>query len=290
MENTHITQYKMVLSIIIVNYNTLELTKACIDSVRSNTNGIDYEIIVVDNDSSDGSRDYFDAYEGITFIESGDNLGFGRANNLGFKHSIGRYILMLNSDTIVENDILTRMVNHFDSMPDDVACIGSLLVHGNHEPCFSHGFFTKWQWEFGYRVKKGNSTSINGFQQDVEYVSGADLFVRRWVVEKYGLFDPDFFMYYEDMEICYRYRLHGLRSVLLSEHGIIHLDGASSKSSYRKICMTSQSYIIYLRKTLSRGEFVFAKLLIVLRRMFTVWHYRWSFKNSINYIYMLAKS
>ncbi len=280
----------MDLSIIIVNYNTLELTKACIDSVRNNTNGIDYEIIVVDNDSSDGSQDFFETCKEIIFIESGDNLGFGRANNLGFKHSKGRYILMLNSDTIVENNILTCMVNHFDSMPNDVACIGSLLVHGNHEPCFSHGFFTKWQWEFGCRVHKGDSTSISGFQQDVEYVSGADMFVRRWVAEKYGLFDPDFFMYYEDMEICYRYKQNGLRSVLLSEQGIIHLDGASSKSSYRKVCMTSQSYIIYLRKTLSRGEFVFVKLLIVLRRMFTVWHYRWSFKNSINYIHMLVKS
>ena len=112
----------MDLSIIIVNYNTLELTKACVDSVRSSTNGIDYEIIVVDNNSSDGSQDFFATYGGITFIRSSENLGFGRANNLGFKHSIGRYILMLNSDTIVENNILARMVNHFDSLPDDVAC------------------------------------------------------------------------------------------------------------------------------------------------------------------------
>lgn len=280
----------MDLSIIIVNYNTLELTKACIDSVRNNTNGIDYEIIVVDNDSSDGSQDFFATYEGITFIESGDNLGFGRANNLGFKHSIGRYILMLNSDTIVENNILTRMINHFDSMPDDVACIGSILVHDNHEPCFSHGFFTKWKWEFGYRVNKGDSTSISGSQQDVEYVSGADLFVRRWVAEKYGLFDPDFFMYYEDMEICYRYKQNGLRSVLVSEQGIVHLDGASSKSSYRKVCMTSQNYIIYLRKTLPRFKFLFVKSLIVLRRLFTVWHYKWSLKNSLDYIRILATS
>ncbi|MBR2196752.1 MAG: glycosyltransferase family 2 protein [Salinivirgaceae bacterium] len=280
----------MDLSIIIVNYNTLNLTKACIDSVRSNTNGIDYEIIVVDNDSSDGSQDFFETCKEIIFIESGDNLGFGRANNLGFKQSKGRYILMLNSDTIVENDILTRMVNHFDSMPDDVACIGSLLVHGNRQPCFSHGFFTKWQWEFGFRAEEGDSTSIKGAQQDVEYVSGADMFVRRWVAEKYGLFDPDFFMYYEDMEICYRYKQHGLRSVLFSEHGIIHLDGASSKSSYRKVCMTSQSYIIYLRKTLPRFKFFFVKSLIVLRRLFTVWHYRWSLKNSFDYIRILAIS
>ena len=280
----------MDLSIIIVNYNTLELTKACIDSVRSNTKGIDYEIIVIDNDSTDGSREFFENCEGIKFIESGDNLGFGRANNLGFKQSIGRYILMLNSDTIVENNILTRMVNHFDSMPDDVACIGSLLVHGNHEPCFSHGFFTKWQWEFSFHVKRGDSTSIKGPQQDIEYVSGADMFVRRWVAEKYGLFDPDFFMYYEDMEICYRYKQHGLRSVLLSEHGIIHLDGASSRSSYRKICMTTQSYVVYLRKTLPRSEFIFAKFLIVFRRLFTVWHYRWSLKNSLEYIRILATS
>lgn len=280
----------MDLSIIIVNYNTLELTKACIESVVQNTHEIEYEIIVVDNNSNDGSQSFFSQFEGIRFIESGDNLGFGRANNLGFSHSTGRYLLMLNSDTIVENDILGRMLKHFYKQPKDVGCLGSLLVHANHQPCFSYGYYPRWKDEFLCGKKEKNTTTISGAQQEVEYISGADLFVRRDVAEKYGLFDPDFFMYYEDVEICYRYAKHGYKSVILPETGIVHLDGGSHKSSYRKVCMTSSTYILYLRKTLGLLEFVVAKSLIVLRRLFTVWHYQWSFKNSLKYIGLLIKS
>ena len=281
---------KMDLSIIIVNYNTLELTKACIESVVRNTHGIEYEIIVVDNNSNDGSQTYLASNSDILFIESGDNLGFGRANNLGFKHSTGRYLLMLNSDTLVENNILSRMINLFDMQPKEVGCIGSLLVHGDHQPCFSYGYYPRWQDEFKWGKKEKNTTTIAGAQQEVEYISGADLFVRREVAEKYGLFDPDFFMYYEDVEIGYRYWKHGYKSVILSENGIVHLDGGSHKSSYRKVCMTSSTYILYLRKTLGHFEYLVAKTLIIIRRSFTVWHYHWSFNESMNYIKMLIKA
>lgn len=280
----------MDLSIIIVNYNTLNLTLACIESVCKNTHGIEYEIIVVDNDSNDGSKEKLSKYENITFIESGDNLGFGRANNLGYKHSSGRYLLMLNSDTLVENDILARMVGIFDMQPKDVACIGSLLIHADRQPCFSHGFFPRWKDEFKPNKEVKDSTSIKSYSQDVEYISGADLFVRKEVADKYGLFDPDFFMYYEDVEIGFRYWKNGLRSVLFSESGIVHLDGGSHKSSYRKVCMTSSTYILYLRKTLDKFEYRIAKSLIVIRRFFTVWHYHWSFSESLNYIKLLIKS
>lgn len=280
----------MDLSIIIVNYNTLNLTNQCIESVINNTSGIAYEIIVVDNDSNDGSVEYLSKREDIIFIESGENLGFGRANNLGFKKATGRYLLMLNSDTIVENDILARMVGVFDKQPDDVACLGSILVHGDYSPCFSYGFFASWRKRSDSSNKEKDPTRIEGYQQDVEYVSGADLFVRRWVAEKYGLFDPDFFMYYEDMEICFRYKKNGLRSVVVNEKGIVHLDGGSHKSSYRKVCMTSSTYILYLRKTLPRLEYYMAKSYTVLRRCLTVWHYRWPFNDSIKYIFLLIKS
>ena len=274
----------MDLSIIIVNYNTLELTRACIESVRKHTSEIDYEIIVVDNASNDGSAEYFSTMDGVVFIESGDNIGFGRANNLGFDHSHGRYLLMLNSDTIVENDILTRMVRHFDLQPNDVASLGSLLVHADRQPSFSFGYYKDWREEFGLHVYKRNTKYINGEQESVEYVSGANLFVRRSVAERYGLFDPDFFMYYEDMELGFRYKQNGFKNIIMNEYGIVHLEGASSKNSYRKICIITKSYFTYLRKVLSSREFKFAKFLIIIRRSFTVWHYRWPLKDSLNYM------
>lgn len=280
----------MDLSIIIVNYNTLELTQTCIESVQNHTKAIDYEIILVDNASTDGSIEYFSSLEGILFVESGGNIGFGRANNLGYKYSSGRYLLMLNSDTILENDVLSRMVHHFDQQPDDVACLGSLLVHADRKPSCSFGYYVDWREEFGFNVTKGSTTIISGSQEVVEYVSGADLFVRRSVVEQYGLFDPDFFMYYEDMELGYRYRAHGLQSVIVNESGIVHLEGASSKNSCRKISIMTRSYLLYLHKTLPKRKYHFVKSCICLRRMLTVWHYRWPLRDSLNYIQMLIKS
>lgn len=280
----------MDLSIIIVNYNTLELTKACIESIRCHTKDLVYEIIVVDNASKDGSEEFFSMMKDITFVESGDNLGFGRANNLGFDHSSGRYLLMLNSDTIIENDILTRMVKHFDSLPENVACLGSLLVHADRCPSYSFGYYKLWQEEFGKNVEGRNANNIEGYQQEVDYVSGADLFVRRNVANTLGLFDPNFFMYYEDMELGYRYRKAGYKSIVVNEHGIIHLEGASSKSSYRKICIITKSYLLYLRKTLSYGEYCIARFCIMVRRTLTVWHYRWSLMDSLNYIKLLINA
>ena len=90
----------MNVSIVIVNYNTLKLTKACIDSVIEKTSGLEYEIILVDNASSDGSSDVFKNDERIIFIEASDNIGFGKANNLGVKHAKGDYLFFLNSDVI----------------------------------------------------------------------------------------------------------------------------------------------------------------------------------------------
>lgn len=280
----------MDLSIIIVNYNTLDLTRSCIESIKLYTHGVKYEIIVVDNDSIDGSKELFSSLDGITFIESGANIGFGRANNIGFKQSTGRYLVMLNSDTILVNDILSRMVSHFDSLTQEVACIGSLLVHGDNKPSFSFGHFVCWRDEFRRSIKQQETRTILGNQKDVDFVSGADLFVRRSIAEKYGLFDEDFFMYYEDMEIGFRYHSQGLRSIIFNERGIIHLEGASLNNTYKRKSIITKSYFLYLRKTLSINEFRVAKVCIFLRRVLTVWHNHWSFGDSLRYIKLIIKA
>ena len=99
----------MNVSIVIVNYNTLKLTKACIDSVIEKTSGLEYEIILVDNASSDGSSDVFKNDERIIFIEASDNIGFGKANNLGVKHAKGDYLFFLNSDTLLLNNAVDEL-------------------------------------------------------------------------------------------------------------------------------------------------------------------------------------
>ena len=111
------------VSVIIVNYNTLELTKQCVESLKAKTKGIQYEIIIVDNASNDGSQEYFRNDESIIYIYNKENLGFGRANNIGYRHSSGKYIFLLNSDTILENNAIKIFFDFMEQNPG-IGCAG----------------------------------------------------------------------------------------------------------------------------------------------------------------------
>ena len=128
------------VSIIIVNYNTCELTKQCIDSVFKKTSGISFEVIVVDNDSKDDSIKVLSQDSRVNFIESGANLGFGRANNLGIKHSRGKYVFFLNSDTILLNNAVKMLFDFMDAHKElNVGALGTILLDGNHNRTHSYG-------------------------------------------------------------------------------------------------------------------------------------------------------
>lgn len=117
----------MDVSIIIVNYNTRQLTSNCIESIFKYTNGVSFEVILVDNASTDGSIDFFTNDERIIFISSKENLGFGRANNLGYKVAKGRYIFLLNSDTLLLNNAIKIFCDTMSNVDGNIACIGTLL-------------------------------------------------------------------------------------------------------------------------------------------------------------------
>ena len=110
---------------VIVNYNTKALTKSCIESIFSETCGIEFEVILVDNASSDGSKELFQIDERIIFIESNVNLGFGKANNLGYKYATGKYIFLLNSDTLLKNNAIKLYI---------IVCmsLGTFLTNRKH--------------------------------------------------------------------------------------------------------------------------------------------------------------
>lgn len=132
----------MNVSIIIVNYNTREITQNCIESIFQHTKGIDFEVILVDNASTDGSIELFEKDTRLKFIESGKNIGFGKANNLGYTYSKGKYIFLLNSDTILLNNAVKEFFEIHEKMPINVACLGCVLkaadgVTGNN----SYGTF-----------------------------------------------------------------------------------------------------------------------------------------------------
>lgn len=250
------------VSVIIVNYNTKNITKQCINSIVEHTRDINYEIILVDNASSDGSQALFRLDNRVVFIESDTNLGFGKANNLAYKQARGEYVFLLNSDTILLNNAIKIFFNEHSKMPADVACLGALLraedgiTINNSYSTFPSIQFTFKQLKSIYnkflQIKPVADDEYLNLPFEVDYVIGADLFIKDSVVRQHGLFDPDFFMYFEESEMQYRYSLSGFKSVIIKGPEIIHLEGASTlqqkKYSAKERLMFFKSMFLYMRK------------------------------------------
>ena len=255
----------MKVSIIIVNYNTLQMTDECLRSVREMTSGVDYEIILVDNASTDGSREYFSEFPGITYIYSEENLGFGRANNLGYRYVKGEYVFLLNSDTLLMNNAVAEMASYLDHAPADVGCVGCMLYDRQLKPMHSYGDFpdVKIFWKrvvnFNLPLYKPWNLPRKGatYPLAVDYITGAALMIRRTVIEQCGLFDPDFFMYFEETEMQHRYSRAGYRRMVIDTARIQHLHGASGKRKGHSLCMVIielESRYLYMLKTMTHGR------------------------------------
>ena len=250
------------VSVIIVNYNTKELTLQCVESLKTHTKDVSYEIILVDNASTDGSKDCFEKRDDIIYLYSHENLGFGRANNLGFSKASGKYLFLLNSDTILNNNAIKLFYDFMESAPTDIACCGSFLRNRNLEVIHSYGRYpTGWNLIYelclfpglrrlGVKLKKFDyPVEVTDNYYIVDYITGADLFIRKAIAERYGLFDPDFFMYYEDAELGKRYKDVGYKSVLIEAPQIIHLSGSSYQGNIRaKSEIYIRNMFIYTKK------------------------------------------
>jgi len=285
----------MDVSIIIVTYNTRQMTAECIDSVFVKTQNVNFEVILVDNGSSDGSRESFEKDSRITYVYSEENLGFGRANNLGYKYASGKYIFLLNSDTLLVNNAIFEMFNYMEKQPNSIGCCGGKLENkdGSLRVGYYKHFPTLW-WIFQenllYAIPKSrllfnpfksklNQVKTDHFPLFVSHICGADLFIRREVIEKCGMFDPDFFMYYEETEMQFRFHKNGFKSVIIDSPRIIHLCGASSKKNFslKKFNMNLKSRYLYAKKTFSPFKqiaFRFIHLMLVPRLLlsFNPWN------------------
>lgn len=267
----------MDLSVIIVSYNTCSITKGCLDSIFEKTTGINFEVIVVDNDSHDGSKEMLESYPDIVYIQSGDNLGFGRANNLGYKKAKGKYILLLNSDTYLLNNALKCFVTEFDQMDESVGCIGAKLLKPDQTPNHSFQKLPSLAGDFrnmcevylrrlNIRLYHMNERDFDNQERfRVEYITGADLCIRKSVIDRYGLFDPDYFMYFEETDMQVRYQKAGLCGYIVSTPKIVHLEGVSSKRksfSNRKMYMTS--HIMFRKKNYSFISYFLSRVFLML--------------------------
>lgn len=270
----------MTVSIIIVTYNTRQMTAECINSIFEKTKGVDFEVVLIDNASSDGSKEFFEKDSRIKYVYSDENLGFGRGNNLGYKYAVGKYIFLLNSDTLLVNDAISEMYKFMENAPDDVGCCGCVLQNreGNRIHSY-HLDFPTLGWMFKEVVcysfpklynpyKRDERRALqNAYPLEVKQITGADLFIRREVIEKCGMFDPDFFMYYEETEMQYRFFTRGYTSLVIDSPKIIHLVGASSQSrGKRKNFLKKYNRVLrgrytYARKVFSKNEYLLFRLM-----------------------------
>lgn len=254
----------MDVSIIIVNYNTCSLTLDCIKSVKEKTRDCSYEIIVVDNASNDDSKQVLSAINDITYIYLEKNLGFGGGNNEGIKKAKGRNIFLLNSDTLLINDAVSILSHTLDSN-EAIGVCGGNLYDVNNEPTNSYEMhLPSFVWElnkvsnyrlFRYIYRKNRYFNTKNRLLKVGYISGADMMIRKSALDKVGMFDTHFFMYYEETELTYRIKKAGYSCISNPEAKIIHLEGGSQKDSCdfneRKFRWMTTSYFYYLNKCYS---------------------------------------
>lgn len=226
----------MDVSVIIVNYNTRILLADCLDSIQQQTFGLDYEVIVVDNNSKDGSQDFIkNKYSWVRLIESSENLGFGKANNLGMELASGKYFFLLNSDTILKNNALKYFFDYSESHTN-FGALGSILLGPNQKNCHSYGKFPTQKRLIKVVIAKylrflKDKTCLHPASIEtpisVEYITGADLWVPRTVYKSIGGFDGDYFMYFEEVDWQYRMYENNLDRIIIPGPQIIHLEGGS---------------------------------------------------------------
>ncbi len=222
----------MDVSIIIVNYNTGSLTKACVNSVFAKTKEIKFEVIVIDNASTENNIDLLKRDHRIIFLPNEENLGFGKANNIGIKLAKGRNILFLNPDTLLVNNSVKVLSDFLDTHECAGACGGNLLGEDLRPVKSFSRFFPgleeeldDWSGHRYGRLRYRDNTFYNnaGKILKVAFVSGADMMVRRKVIDETGGFDEDFFLFYEETEISYRIRKAGYQIFSVPDAKIIHL-------------------------------------------------------------------
>lgn len=216
------------VSIIIVNWNGLKYLKNCFESVI-NSNYKNYEIVFVDNGSTDGSIEFvMNNYPQTIIIENKENLGFAEANNQGINASSGDYILFLNNDTIVTETFLIELVNILKDNINIGACQSKMLLMGQPNILDATGSFLTptgfLQHEGIYEVDTGQYNQT----REIFSAKGACMIVRRSVLDKVGVFDKDFFAYFEETDLCWRIWLAGYKIIFVPDSLIYHKMGGTS--------------------------------------------------------------
>ena len=250
------------LSVVIVSYNTKKITKDCVISInRSLTKTkIKYEIVVADNGSEDGSHELLkqlseDKSSHLVYFQTGKNLGFGRGNNFAVRKARGKYILLLNSDTVVLNRAIEKLYNYYVVHESEAQFLGAKLLNRDLTPQPSAARFFSLPVVFAALFLKGDYYGLTRFSPNktmkVDWVSGACILTRKSLYQRLGGFDRDIFMYMEEVDLLYRAARAGYSTYLYPVAQIIHLGSASSQGKTFPILQVYKGFIFFYKKHLS---------------------------------------
>lgn len=269
----------MDLSIIIVNWNTKDLLDSCLDSLLISKSAGSWEIIVVDNDSTDGSLEMIEEkHQNVRLIANESNVGFARANNIGLKESSGRYMLFLNSDTLIKDNSIEMMIFYM-AEHEDVSFLGPRLVNEDGSLQVSalkiptlynsigdllFGFFKSGFWSrFTTLYPSYDREIIAG------WLSGACLMCSGESIRKLGGWPEEYFMYSEDVMLGVKAEKSGMKKVYYPDAEVLHLLAGSTKDETERIICIYENRIKLRRELFSSTEFllylIFAGLLLGAR-------------------------
>jgi GT2 family glycosyltransferase len=255
----------MDVSIILVNWNALTYLRECLASIYEHTHEVSFEIIVVDNASPEGGTGTLKAaFPEIVLVQSANNLGFARANNLGFRYARGEYILLLNPDTRLVEPSIDIIVRHIKALPD-AGIVGCKLLNSDHSVQIScikrtptilnqmlevESLMRAWPncrlWSIG-PLFEGNVKVLK-----VDVIPGACMLMPRKVFEQVGMFGEEYFMYAEDLDLNAKVKQAKYVNYYVGETAIIHHGGGSSsrqKVSYWATIKQCEAMVCYFRKT-----------------------------------------
>ncbi len=257
----------MDLSVVIVNYNVKYFLEQCLHSVYKAMEGLNVEVWVVDNNSVDGSCSHIrQKFPWVKLIENRENVGFSKANNQAIRESKGKYVLLLNPDTVVEEDTFRKSFDFMEKHPE-AGCLGVKMIDGKGHflpeskralPTPQVAFYKIFGFSSLFpKSKKFGKYHLGYLPEDevnsVEVMAGAYMFLRKETLDKVGLLDEDYFMYGEDIDLSYRITQGGYLNYYYPETTIIHYKGESTKKgSLNYVLVFYNAMIIFARKHFSK--------------------------------------
>ena len=262
----------MQISIIIVNWNTRELLVDCIESIYASPPEGEFDIWIVDNYSSDGSPAMIrESYPDVNFIENDENVGFGKANNQALRKSQGDYVLLLNPDTVVKTNAISELINFLDNNPDAgiagarlINPDGTLQISAFPFPTLFREFWRMFYLDSvvylsNYPMKNWNKDQA----REVDTLLGACMLIRREAINQFGLFDEEYFIYSEEVDLCTRLKEAGWRLYWVPGAVVIHFAGKSIQQvSEEMFLRLYEGKVLYFRKHHSKLSVFVYKLIL----------------------------